>query len=403
MNEIASGDATFGSDDGDPSGSAAPISGLQEAALASAAAGDLHKALYYGTQLLAALGETLGEQHPDTLAVAVLIAGWQLNTGDVSGALAAIRQLIPTVTQVLGPDDPSTLTARHTLACGDSALGVTPAEALPVWVALYGDEQRVFGAEHHSTLAARHQIGELRRQLGDRIGARDELIAAAQGIRKVLGDQHVDSVAIQLTAAVCLGEAGDAAAAVVEFERLIPLLTTMLGYDHQHTLLARHTRALWLPEPTSGWGDLLDRVSDWEVLVDDEARALGEHNQLTVAGRATLAEQRTAWRERLDESANETVADKVSELRDEMAGWMDVVVNAKKSVAQVIRESGQLSGKCLRERLDLAHTLWLDHNFGAAGAWAEPLVAECSSFLGDDHALTQAARALLRTIEGRQF
>jgi len=94
-------------DEGTPSGGAASLSALYEAAIASGAAGDLGDAVRHGTQLLAALTETSGEQHPDTLAVAVLIASWRLGAGDVSGALNAIRALIPTATEVLGADRPT--------------------------------------------------------------------------------------------------------------------------------------------------------------------------------------------------------------------------------------------------------------------------------------------------------
>ncbi len=423
------------SDDEDLSSGAPVPSALYEAAAASAAAGDFNNALHYGIQLLAAHTEAFGERHPDTLVIAALIPSWRLGLGDVSGALDAAREVVPSATEVLGAAHPSTVAARHTLACCDPALGLNPAEALPVWVALYGDEQRVFGAEHHSTLGARHQIGELRRQLGDRIGARDELTATAQGMRQALGEHHPDSVAVQLAAAICVGEAGDTAGAVSEFDRLIPLLTSVLGYDHQHTLLARHTRALWLP-PTDG--QVLDRVSDWEVIVDDEVRVLGEQHDLTVAGRRTLAEQRIAWRETLDtqdeasselliefeiedrglefdpdrpwgdvgsldEDGRDNVAEHAADIRAELEDMMNAVVDAKKSVGQAIRESGTASRSCLSRRYELAHTLWRGHEFDSARAWTQPLIAECSTLLGDDDPLTQAARSLLAVIQERRW
>jgi hypothetical protein len=407
------------------------LGGLQEAALASAAAGDVHTAVRLGADLLTALTDTVGEHHPDTLMMAVLLAGWRLNIGDAATALTTVRELIPISTQVLGADHPSTLAARHTWAGCDAALGLSPAQALPVWVALYGDEQRVFGPEHHCTLGARHQIGELRRQLGDRIGARDELVAAAHGIRRTLGDQHPESVAVQLTAAVCVGEAGDAASAVAEFDRLIPLLTAVLGHDHQHTLLARHTRALWL---TPGEGDLLDRVSDWEVLVDDEVRALGEQNQLTVSGWQTLREQRAAWQQFLDEyeavamevsvdfelddvgdgsdthrawgdpgsldnAGQESTAENAREVRAELAELMNAVVQAKKTVAHANRLAGPTSEAALQRRFELADLLRRGRRYEAARAHTEAFIDECSHILGEGHSLTQAAHSLLRVID----
>lgn len=411
------------------------LSTLYEAATASAAAGEFDNALRYGAELLAARTEAMGDRHPETLMIAALIPSWRLGVGDASGALQAAREIVPIATEVLGAAHPSTISARHILACCDPELGLNPTEALPVWVALYGDEQRVFGTEHHSTLGARHQIGEMRRQLGDRIGARDELTATAQAMRQTLGDDHPDSVAVQLAAAICVGEAGDTAAAVREFDRLIPMLTSVLGYDHQHTLLARHTRALWLP-PTDG--QILDRVSDWVVLLDDEVRALGEQHDLTVACRQALAEQRIAWQETLDtqddvsnelliefeiedrglefdperpwgdpgsldEDGRDSVAEHAAEIRAELEDSMAAVVNAKKSVGQAIRESGTASRGCLSRRYEVAHTLWRSHEFDSARAWAEPLITECSTLLGDDDPLTQAARSLLEVILERRW
>lgn len=402
--------------------------------MASAAAGDLEKALRLGTELQTGHTETLGPYHPDTLAVAALVASWRLRAGDVSGAVDAVRPMVPIATKVLGADHPTTLVARHTLACCGPALGVTPAEALAVWVQLYGDEQRVFGAGHHSTLSARHQIGELRRQLGDRNGAREELTAAALGVREALGDDHPESLAIQLAAAICVGEAGDTAAAVIDLDRLIPVLTSVLGHDHHHTLLARHTRALWLPSDS---GDLLDRVSDWEVLIDDEVRVLGEQNELTVAGRQTLEEQRAAWQEHLgkceavaaelstyveiddrggefgpqrprrdrdslDEDGEESVAESAAEVHSEMADLMAAVVEAKKLVGEAVREFGATSQACLGRRYKLAQTLCRGHQFESARARTEPLITECSTHLGEEHPLTEAARALLVDIQERR-
>ncbi|OBK39776.1 hypothetical protein A5658_23705 [Mycobacterium sp. 1245111.1] len=422
-------------DDEERSGAAPSPSALYEAATTSATAGDFTDALRYGTQSLTAYTEAFGDRHPDTLAVAALIPSWRLGTGDVSGALSAAREIVPAATEVLGVDHPGTVAARHVLACCDAEFNLNPAEALPVWVALYADEQRVFGADDHSTLGARHQIGELRRQLGDRIGARDELVATALAMRQTLGDHHPDSLAVQLAAAICVGEAGDMASAVSEFDRLIPALSAVMGHDHQHTFLARHTRALWLP---SSYGWILDRVSDWEVLVDDEVRVLGEQHHLTVAGRQTLAEQRLDWEEALDtqddvshelliefemedrdlefdperpwgdpgsldEDGKDNVAEQTADLRAALEGSMNAVVDAKKALWQAIREAGTASRTYLSRRYELAHALWRGHEFDSARAWVEPLITECSSLLGDDDPLTHAAHSLLTAILERRW
>ncbi len=423
----------------EPAGVAAPndatsLSRLYEAAVARAAAGDLPDALRLGHQLLAACTETYGDEHPETLGTAILVASWRLTGGDVSGGLDMIRHLVPVATRVIGAEHPSTVAARHTLATGEMASGLSPAEALPMWVTLYGDEQRVLGLDHQCTLSSRHQIGELRRRLGDRIGARDELTGAARDTQRVLGDENPDGLAVQLAAAVCLAEAGDTVEATTELDRMIPVLNKVLGYDHRSTLLARHTRLLCLPPP--GEGGLLDRVSDWELLVDDEIRALGEDDELAAAGRATLEEQRAAWRDRsetLSDVANELLIE--FEIEDTDSEWdpdrpwgdpgsldedgkahvsegvatelarlddaLAIVIAAKKAVLQAFRDFGDGSASYLGRRYELAHTLWRVHEFEAARAWTDPLITECVALLGEDHPLTEAARSLLVVIDQR--
>ncbi len=436
MSESRSEGSTLGPSGGTACNGATSLSQLYEAAIARAAAGDLPDALRLSNQLLIACTETYGEEHPETLGTAILVASWRLVIGDVSGGLEMIQDLVPVATRVLGAEHPSTVAARHTLATGEMARGLSPAEALPMWITLYGDEQRVLGVDHHCTLSSRHQIGEIRRRLGDRIGARDELTSAARDTRRVLGDNHPDGLPVQLAAAICLAEAGDTAGAVTELDRLIPVLNSALGHDHRSTLLARHTRTLCLPAP--GEDGLLDRVSDWEVLVDDEIRVLGDEDELTVAGRATLEEQRAAWRERaevlsdvatelliefeiedtdgewdpdrpwgdpgsLDEDGKAHVAEGVATELARSEAAIATVIAAKTAVSQALRDFGDGSQSYLGRRYELAHTLWRVHEFEAARARTEPLITECSTLLGDDHPLTQAARSLLVVIEERRW
>ena len=62
----------------------------------------------------------------------------------------------------------------------------------------------MLGAEHPTTLAARNQVAVLRRELGDRIGARDESAAVVEAQRRVLGQNHPDTLTGRFTAAMCL-------------------------------------------------------------------------------------------------------------------------------------------------------------------------------------------------------
>lgn len=344
------------------------------------AARDPGEAVQAAEVLRAARSSALGAQHPDTVMTALAAATWRFHAGDVAGAVPELRRLIPLAIEVLGEDDLGTLAARHIVASYPDGTAQSSAQRLVGWLELYAAEQRVLGPDHPTTLAARNQVAVLRRELGDRIGARDESAAVVEAQRRVLGDTHPDTLTGRFTAAMCLGEASDGATALAEVEALIPLLGAAFGYDHQNTLAARQTSALWTLESA---GDPLDRVSDWEVLVEDLTRALGDQHPLTVAATQTRAEQRSLWQQQEPE---------------EGAGLLAAVVEAKRVVGRALRDDGPESGTYLRCRFDLAQRFLRGQDLDAARRHAESLVADSSAILGDDHELTLAARRLLADI-----
>ena len=346
------------------------------------AARDPETAMRAAEELHTARSSELGAAHPDTVMTAVAAATWRFHAGDVAGGVEQLRALMPTAAAVLGDDDLGTLGARHIVASYPDGTEPSPARRLVGWLELYADEQRVLGAEHPTTLAARNQVAVLRRELGDRIGARDESAAVVEAQRRVLGEDHPDTLTGRFTAAMCLGEASDGAAALAEITALIPLLAATFGHDHQNTLAARQTSALWSAEDG---GDPLDRLSEWEVLVDDLTRALGERHPLTVAAVAARGEHRNQWEQQGHEAA----------------GLLAGVVEAKREAGRTLRAEGPGSVDHLRCRYDLAQRFLRGLRFEAAQRHAEALISDSSTALGTDHELTLAARRLRDEIAER--
>ena len=92
---------------------------------------------------------------------------WTGFCGDAAGALRLSRELLPDLERVLGPDHPSTLTARNNNAawtgfCGDAA------EALRLSRELLPDLERVLGPDHPSTLTARKNNAYWARMLAEK-------------------------------------------------------------------------------------------------------------------------------------------------------------------------------------------------------------------------------------------
>lgn len=262
----------------------APLAELVRLAAECSNNGDFAGAARHANELVTLLRATLGERNPEVLELKVSLATLQLQAGDV-GAYGEFEGLLPDLVEVLGPDHFSTLTARHLLAGRRQA----PLSSLAEWSQLFADEQRVLGAEHESTLVAREKIAEMRWEIGDLIGAMDEVEHVLAARRRVLGDEHADTLGTRLMLAIWRGRAGHIPAAVVEIEPLIDELGEKLGDDHAHSLIARHMLTLWAPERAG----VTDGVAAWEALVDEEIRVLGVQHPVTIAARQELSQWRT--------------------------------------------------------------------------------------------------------------
>ncbi|MFE0147891.1 tetratricopeptide repeat protein [Nonomuraea sp. NPDC059007] len=63
-----------------------------------------------------AQAETLGPEHPSTLAARANLAYWTGEAGDPAAARALYAELLPIRERVSGPEHPDTLTTRANLA-----------------------------------------------------------------------------------------------------------------------------------------------------------------------------------------------------------------------------------------------------------------------------------------------
>src|ERR1700744_1111052 len=92
------------------------LAALRELMTAHREAADLAGALPLAEELLAETRQRLGPQHPESLSLAVAVANWCQHVGDVARAADDLTGLIPLLDSELGRDPPDTLTARHMLA-----------------------------------------------------------------------------------------------------------------------------------------------------------------------------------------------------------------------------------------------------------------------------------------------
>lgn len=375
---------------------------------------------------LAAQRQHLGDGDPATLSTLLQLASARYTCGDLDGARRDVDEVYRARVDALGPDHPDTLFTRHTAITIEDNAGADPAETLLSWVRLSADEQRVLGSTNQLALSARFGVARARRALHDITGARDEALCVTAAQRRVLGDRHPDTLQTWTSLATWRGEAGNLRSALEDLDELVPLLQDVLGHDHVHTLTSRHTRALWTPTETS----VLERLSEWEVLYEDETRALGPANPLTVDAALNVDAGRAQWVDWLKEThdlAADLYADfEIAETGADVTerGWADLsqlhedsrvrvlgeagnvdaghvallesITAAKRNVSLAGRTFGNDSEHTLVARYDLARAFWdgEDEGFAAAQRYATRLVDDSTRLLGERHPLTEAAGRL---------
>src|SRR6185437_4900290 len=86
------------------------------------------------------------------------------DAGQVADAVPLVEQTLVARERLFGADHPSTLSSRNNLASAYRATG-RPAEAIPLFEKNAATCERLFGADHPKTLASRHNLDRARQEL----------------------------------------------------------------------------------------------------------------------------------------------------------------------------------------------------------------------------------------------
>ncbi|WP_327305179.1 tetratricopeptide repeat protein [Streptomyces sp. NBC_01298] len=232
-------------------------------ALNACAEGSLHQPAVH--RVLYRLGDSLGRG------------------GQVAAAVQHFQHLTDTATRYLGPDHPSTLTSRASLATwhGQAGDAVGAVETITL---LVEDHLRVLGPDHPNTLTARSNLATLQGRAGNPAGAVAALGALLEDCVRVLGPDHPDTLTTRNNLASCLGEAGDPAGAVAAFTDLVEDYLRVLGPDHPNTLATRNNLAGW----RGNAGDPAGAAAAFTALLEDQLRVLGPDDPTTLTTRFNL-------------------------------------------------------------------------------------------------------------------
>jgi tetratricopeptide (TPR) repeat protein len=172
------------------------------------------------------------------------LAVWFLNLlGDSAARSVLIAEpLLADGERVLGADHPDTLAARNDLAAAYQAAGRT-AEAITLHEQNLADRERVLGADHLDTLNARHNLAASYYEAGRTAEAITLLEQNLADRERVLGADHPDTLNARNNLANAYRDAGRTAEAITLHEQNLADRERVLGADHPDTLAARNNLA----------------------------------------------------------------------------------------------------------------------------------------------------------------
>ena len=229
-------------------------------------------------------GDTLGPDHPSTLASRNSLAGAYRDAGRLDEAIPLHEQTLEDSTRILGPHHPNTLTARNSLAGAYRDAGRLD-EAIPLHEQTLEDSTRILGPHHPNTLTARNNLAyayqEVRR-LDEAIALYEQNL---EDRTRILGPHHPNTLSSRNNLASAYWDAGRLDEAIPLFEQTLEDSTRILGPHHPSTLTSRHNLAITYLEA----GRLDEAITLLEQTLKDFENLLGPNHPLTLTTQDNLA------------------------------------------------------------------------------------------------------------------
>jgi tetratricopeptide (TPR) repeat protein len=234
--------------------------------------------------LVADFEQMLGADDPDTLSSRNSLALAYSEAGRTAEAITLYERTLTDRLRVLGSDDPDTLTSRNNLAAAYNAAGRT-AEAISLLERNLADSERVLGGDHPSTLTYRINLANAYSAAGLAVDAISLLGGTLTDLERVLGTNHPNTMACRCSLASAYGAAGLAAGAIPLYKQALTDCERVLGSEHPSTLLARGNLAY----AHEAAGRTAEAIPLLERNLADSERALGADHPITEAARDGLA------------------------------------------------------------------------------------------------------------------
>lgn len=226
----------------------------------------------------------LGPDHPTTLTSRNSLASAYESVGDLSRAISMYEQTLADRERVLGLDHEHTLVSRNNLAYTYQVAGDL-GRAIPLLEQTLADRERVLGLDHSHTLVSRNNLAHALRVAGDlrrAIPLSEQTLADRE---RVMGTDHPDTHNSRNNLAAAYASAGDLSRAIPLLEQVLKDMQRVLGTDHPDTLNSRNN----LAGAYESAGDLSQAISMYEKNLADRERVMGPDHPSTLISRNNLA------------------------------------------------------------------------------------------------------------------
>ena len=308
--------------------------------------------------------DTLGADHPDTLASRNNLAIAYQDAGKLEEAITLYEQNLKDFEDLLGPDHPETLTSRNNLANAYQDAGRLN-EAIVLYEQALTDSTRILGPNHLYTLAAQSNLASAYRDSGRLDKAIELLQQTLTDSTRILGPSHPNTLISRNNLANAYQATGRLNDAIYLHHQNLDDRTRILGPDHPSTLASRNNVAYAYQDV----GRLDEAIPLLEQSLKDCTRILGSHHPDTLTSRNNLAS--AYWH----------------------AGRLDKAITLlEQNLDDRTRTLGPDHPDTLTSRNNLAHTYLDADRLEEAITLLEQNLTDCSRILGPLHPHTLNTR-----------
>ncbi|NUT56302.1 MAG: tetratricopeptide repeat protein [Thermoleophilia bacterium] len=235
-------------------------------------------------EALTTLSDLLGPDHPSKLSAENDLATAFASAGRYTDAIPIHKRTLEASERVLGAEHPDTLITRCNLADDYVAAGLLE-EAIPIAEQTLSMCMRLLGSDHRDTLRSRNNLAYAYMQVGrvtDAVTLYEETLAARE---RLLGTEHRDTLASRSNLAHVYSLAGRLGAAVPIAEETLAAYERLFGPEDRSTVITRNNLAVIYKFA----GRVEEAVTLYEQALAVAERILGSEHPVTVLVRDNLA------------------------------------------------------------------------------------------------------------------